>query len=79
MLLMSSLPEGISNAFRAGKSLLSGKLPQSVQTLQDWDVVGGQECGKVYVENDFEPKGALDADQPKTSTFSAPIYNIQDN
>ncbi|CRK90604.1 CLUMA_CG004306, isoform A [Clunio marinus] len=63
MLLMSSFPTGISNAFRAGKYLFSGKLFESVQAAQDWHRVNGQKCGKVNVESYFKPKGSLDEEE----------------
>lgn len=61
---MSSFPAGISNAFRAGKNLLSGELPEPVQIVQDRRFVDRQECGKVDVESDSEPKGPVDAKEP---------------
>jgi hypothetical protein len=64
MLLMSSLPAGISVAFGAGKNLFPGKLFESVQNVEDRTVVDRQERGKVYVESDSQPKGSTDAYQP---------------
>lgn len=64
MLLMSSLPAGFSNAVRAGRNLLSGELPDTVQIVQDWKYYDRQKCRKVHVESDFEQKGPSHAYEP---------------
>lgn len=70
---MSEPLKGISNAFRAGENLLSGKLFKSVQIVQDWQMFNQ----KVVVENYSQQKGPLDANEFKTSPFSVAVHNFK--
>lgn len=76
MLLMSSFPAGISNAFGAGKNLLPGKLFESVQAGQNRTNVDRQKCGKVNAESDFESENARHAEESQATSLPTAIYTL---